>query len=76
MSTEDRDVNWASECRKPGCETGRMTDPLPSKAASERQMAHAREAHSDPYIGAKWSLVREAADRPARTTRTRGRGGR
>lgn len=69
--SEDRDpMGWVAECRKRGCGT-RNPDPAPPARALDWQMDHARQAHGDPRIGARYSLVREP-----RLGREQGRGSR
>ena len=45
-------------CRHPGC--GESTPrPMTTKDGSDWIMRHGEEAHGNPYIGAKWTSVRE-----------------
>jgi hypothetical protein len=66
-------VNGA--CRRPGC--GEVTPrPLSAREAVEWIMSHGREAHRDPYAGARWTAAPRAREDGARETGTRARQGR
>ena len=58
---EDPMNNVEAECRKAGCGE-RTPRPMSVKDASEWMMTHGRQAHDNPYLGAKWTPAREPRD--------------
>ena len=58
MTAEDPMSRVNVECRKTGCEA-RTERPVSLRDGIDWIESHGREAHDNPYLGARWTSVRE-----------------